>query len=148
MRLGRGGMSGGGAEGSMRVWMRGRWKGCTLCCTRWVSFSIFISKSYLCSSRSQQTRPERGRGRGRGRGGGPPGDLGDGSFCHLKYMCAKTMNSLFHHPPRRALLHVDRGMLQTWTCVLTFASLEKDKEEAGRHSCPPAAGLPLEPRER
>jgi len=33
-RLGRGGMSGGGVEGSMRVWMRGRWKGCTLCCTR------------------------------------------------------------------------------------------------------------------
>jgi hypothetical protein len=52
----------------MRVWMRGRWKGCTLYCTRWVSFSNFPFQSYLCSSRSRQTRPERGRGRGRGRG--------------------------------------------------------------------------------
>jgi hypothetical protein len=25
-------------------------KGCTLCCTRWVSFAIFLSKSYrMCS---------------------------------------------------------------------------------------------------
>jgi len=47
--------------------LRGRWKGCTLCCTRWVSVPIFLFKSYLCSSRSRQTRRGRGRGRGRGR---------------------------------------------------------------------------------
>ena len=59
----------------MRVCMRGRWKGCTLCCTQWVSLSIFLCKSYLCSSRSRQTRPERERGRGRGRGRGRQGGI-------------------------------------------------------------------------
>jgi len=62
----------------MRVWMRGRWKGCTLYCTQWVSFSIFLSKSHLRSSRSRQTRPERERGRGRGRGSQGGLDTGRG----------------------------------------------------------------------
>jgi hypothetical protein len=66
------------AEGSMRVCMRGRWKGCTLCCTRWVSFSIFLSKSYLCSSRSRLDQREgEGEGEGEREGGGEGEGEGD-----------------------------------------------------------------------
>jgi hypothetical protein len=49
---------GGGGEYEGIDEMRGRWKDCTLCFTQWVSFSIFLSKSYLCSSRSRQTQPQ------------------------------------------------------------------------------------------
>jgi hypothetical protein len=44
-------MSGEGAEGSIREWMRGRWKGCSccLCCTRSVSFSFFPFQVLICA---------------------------------------------------------------------------------------------------
>jgi hypothetical protein len=40
-----------GAEGKRRVWMRGRWKGCSccLCCTLWVSVSFYPFSSPICA---------------------------------------------------------------------------------------------------